>query len=536
MIKRLSSLFYQDSNLKQAVGILFVTVLISNVLGLIRNVIIANRVGVAFGSIGPLDNYYAAFVLPDLLYNIIIVGALSSAILPLLVGVDGEGDQKKFWRTFNLLLSTGFSAVVLGLVALYFLLPFLVPSLFPGFSPDDQDFTLALSRVLLLSPLFFTISQLSTSALQAKKYFLAPALAPLVYNLAIISSALLIPEFGLSVLVFGVILGAAAHFLVQLPVLLRLGWKFNFEIAFGHEAVKKVMTLMIPRTIALTSTQLLLVAFYHMASRFKEGSIAIYRLTDDLQTAPVLLLANTLAMAILPDFARHIAKDNHQQFEELVGKAIRLLIYIFLPVTIFLLIFRTQIISLYIEVGHSIDFSETQMAVATFTGFVVSLFFQGAVLLLARAYFARSDTVRPTIFSVIAIVLAYVTALYLERTTNLGVAGLSIAFSAGSFVNAFLLWANLKLGSRVLIKDFSGKYNLPPILLGVLCTTLVMVIAKKISPFISSSLYVSPSMENLLTIGLGAILGGLFYAIWSKVFQLEQWQLIGIRRSSRSED
>ncbi len=535
MIKRINSLFYQGSNLKQAVGILFVTVLISNILGLLRNVIIANRVGVTFGSIGPLDNYYAAFVLPDLLYNIVIVGALSSAILPLLVGIDGEGDQKKFWRTFNLLLSTGFSAVVFGLVALYFLLPVLVPALFSGFSPDDQGFTLALSRVLLLSPLFFTISQLSTSALQAKRYFLAPALAPLVYNLAIISSALLIPEFGLSVLVFGVILGAAAHFLVQLPVLIRLGWRFNFEIAFGNETVKKVMTLMIPRTIALTSTQLLLVAFYHIASRYKEGSIAIYRLTDDLQTAPVLLLANTLAMAILPDFARHIAKDNHQQFEELVGKAMRLLIYIFLPVTIFLLIFRTSIISLYIEVGHSINFSETQLAIATFSGFVISLFFQGAVLLLARAYFARSDTVRPTIFSVIAIVLAYGMAVFFERTTDFGVAGLSLAFSIGSFVNATLLWINLRLGSRVLIKDFAGKNNLLPILLGVLCTTVVMLIAKRIGPVISSSLYASPSMENLLTIGLGSLFGLAFYASWSKVFRLEQWRLISFRKNNQPQ-
>jgi putative peptidoglycan lipid II flippase len=532
-LKRLGGLFYQSSNLKQAVGILFVTVLISNVLGLVRNIIIANRVGVTFGTIGPLDNYYAAFVLPDLLYNILIVGALSSAILPLLVQIDTEGDNAKFWRTFNMLLSTGFTAIVLGLVFLYFLLPLIIPHIYAGFSADDQSFTLSLSRVLLLSPLFFTVSQLSTSALQAKKYFFAPALAPLVYNLAIIAAALLIPDFGLSVLVFGVILGAAAHFMVQLPTLLRLGWHFNFEVGFQNETVKRVMKLMIPRTIALTGTQLLLLAFFRIASGLQEGSIAIYRLTDDLQTAPVLLLANTLAMAILPDFARHIAKENHAEFEELVGKAVRLLLFIFLPVTVFLLIFRGPIIGLYIAVGHSIDPAETAAAVATFTNFVISLFFQGSVLLLARAYFARSDTARPTIYSLVSIITALLVALLLTNK-GYGVSGLSLAFSIGAIVNATLLWSNLRLRWRTIFRDYAGRHNFFPIIVGTICTALVFLIFRRLGPIIADALGSGPSMTNLVTILIGAGAGLLFYWTWSRAFRLEQWQLIA--RRDRGED
>lgn len=535
-VKRLTGLFYKSSNLKQAIGILFVTVLISNVLGLIRNVIIANRVGVSFGSIGPLDNYYAAFVLPDLLYNIIIVGALSSAILPLLVKLNEEGDEKQFWRTFNVLLSTGFTAIVIGLVLLYLLLPFLISRIYPGFTPANQDFTLSLSRVLLLSPLFFTISQLSTSALQAKKYFFAPALAPLMYNLAIICSALLIPEFGLSVLVFGVILGAAVHFLVQVPTLFRLGWRFNFETNFGNESVRRVMKLMIPRTIALTSTQLLLLVFYRLASHLQEGSIAIYRLTDDLQTAPVLLLANTLAMAILPDFARHIAKNDQQQFEELVGKAIRLLFFIFLPVTLFLLVFRNEIIGLYISVGHSIGVNETALAVQTFSFFVGSLFFQGAVLLLARAYFARSDTRRPTVFSVTAILIAFLVALWVTKATDLGVSGLALAFSVGATINAVLLWANLGLGVPVLTKDFAGRHNLLPVVIGTICAGLVFVVSARVGPWLGLSFGAGPSMTALVTIVTGLTAGVAFYLLWAKSFDLEQWHLLRSRASRSSDD
>jgi putative peptidoglycan lipid II flippase len=529
-VKRLTGLFYQSANLKQAVGILFVTVFISSILGLVRNIVIANRVGVSFGSIGPLDSYYAAFILPDLLYSIVIVGALSSAILPLLVQIDTEGDKAKFWKTFNILLSTGFTAIVVGLIFLYFLLPSLIPLIYPGFSAADQEFTLSLSRILLLSPLFFTVSQLSTSALQAKKYFFAPALAPLVYNLSIIAAALLIPDFGLSVLVFGVIFGAAAHFLVQLPMLIRLGWRFNFETGFGNETVRRVVKLMIPRTVALTATQLTLLVFYRIASHLQEGSIAIYRLTDDLQTAPVLLLANTLAMAILPDFARHIARDNKLGFEELIGKAMRLLLFIFLPVTVFLLIFRYPIISLYISLGQSIASSETVAAVDTFTAFVVSLFFQGAVLLLVRAYFARSDTVRPTIFSLISAGCALLVAGLLSSRGDFGVSGLAVAFSVGAFVNAALLWSNLGLNNRVLLRDFQGRSNLLPIAVGTLCTALVFTISYQLGPMLGQSLGAGQSITHLITILTGAATGAVFYWAWSRAFRLEQWQMICSRR------
>lgn len=532
-IKRLSSLFYNSNNLKQAVGILFVTVLISNILGLIRNVVIANRVGVTYGSIGSLDNYYAAFVLPDLLYNIIIVGALSAVILPLLVKIGSEGDGQKFWRTFNVLLSTSLTVIIIGLSILYFLLPHLVPRLFPGFSEENLELTTQLSQVLLLSPLFFTVSQFSTAALQAKKYFFAPALAPIIYNAAIISAALLIPDYGLSVLVFGVLIGAAGHFLIQLPSLLRLGWSFRFELGFGNEHVKKVVLLMIPRTVALTGTQLLLLAFYSMASSLKDGSIAIYRLTDDLQTAPVLLIANTLAVAVLPDFARHISTRNQQEFVELVGKTIRFLLYVFLPLTVFLLVFREQIITLYVALGRSISADETALAVKTFSFFVVSIFFQGSISVLARAYFAKADTVRPTIFSVASIAVALGSAWLLVKFTGLGVAGLSLAFSFGSLINALLLWINLRLSPNIIWRDFEGKVNLPKVILATLLLMGLFILIDYLStPLTSKLITESFAVRNFCIVIFAALSGILAYISLSRVFDLEQWDLIKPKRIS----
>lgn len=531
-LRRLSGLFHKSNNLKQAVGILFITVLISNVLGLIRNIVIANRVGVTFGSIGPLDTYYGAFVLPDLLYSVIIVGALSSAILPMLVQIDTEGDDKKFWHVFNVLISTGILAVVAGLIILYFVLPMAVPVIFPGFSAEQLANTTTLAQVLLLSPLFFTVSQLSSSALQAKRRFFAPALSPIIYNLAIISAATLIPRYGMPVLVFGVVLGAAAHFLVQLPSLLKMGWRYEFVLGFKNEHINRVIKLMIPRTIALTGSQLLLIVFYRIASTLNEGSITIYRLTSDLQTAPVLLLANSLAVAILPDFARHFAKSQMAEFKSLVGKAMRFMLYLFLPTMIFLFVFREQIIGLYIALGGAISAEETSIAVKTFTYFIISLFFQATVLLLARAFFAQNNTVTPTIISVVSLLVAWGTALFLTGTTDLGVAGLSLAFSVGSTINAVLLFIYLKLPIREILYDSKKRHNFLLLILGVSMVTVVLLLAENLSPHISSMLDAGQSVKRFVEIVFGFIVGLIFYVTWSKMVKLEQWQLIQPEKNS----
>jgi putative peptidoglycan lipid II flippase len=327
-------------------------------------------------------------------------------------------------------------------------------------------------------------------------------------------------------LVFGVIVGAISHFLIQLPSLLKLGWRFNYQLGFGSSHVRHVLRLMIPRAIALTGNQLLILTFYRIASNFQSGSIAIYKLTDDLQNAPVLLFANTLAMAVLPDFARHIALAKHEEFEELVGKSLRLILYLFLPLTTFLLLYRTQIIELYIAIGHSIKPSETHLAVMTFSFFVISLFFQGTILLLGRAYFAHHDTIRPTTYSLTGIFIAWSLAGLLAKFTHLGVVGLSLSFSVGSTINAFLLWFNLKLPFRLIWRDSNNRLNLPLIVLGTLVTATILFITRYLGPSFSQMFLASQSGHNLLEISFGLIVGLIFYLSWSQTFQLEQWNLI----------
>ena len=231
-------------------------------------------------------------------------------------------------------------------------------------------------------------------------------------------------------------------------------------------------------------------------------------------------------MAILPDFARHHAKAEHRKLNSLVAKSIRLLLYIFLPVTIFLLIFRGPIIDLYISIGHAITAAETDLAVRTFGYFVISLFFQGAVLVLARAYFARSDTYRPALFSIVSIVIAYLVAKLLTTTTDMGVTGLALAFSVGSTINAFLLWFNIGLPLRTLWRDDQQRLNIGVLLVGNAVVGIFFYLTRSAMKAVFSQLSLSVSLENLLIILISLAVGLIIYLSWSKVFNLEQWQLI----------
>lgn len=533
MFKKLSDLFSKTQNLSQAVSLLVVTVLLSNVLGLIRDMVMTNRVGLAYGSLAPLDKFYAAFVIPDLLYNILIVGALSSAILPWLVRLDTENDQEKFWNAYNLLLSTGVTVIIVGLVIVLFVMPYLTPSLFPGFSASDLKTTTQLTQIMLLSPLFFTLSQISTSALQAKRVFLSPALAPIVYNSVIILGAFLVPKFGIGALVVGVVLGAAGHFLVQLPSLKRHGWHFKFRTGFNNASIRQIGRVMLPRTIALTSTQLLLLIFFRIASRMNQGSITIYQLADDLQTAPVLLLANSLAVAILPDFSRHFANNELDEFKALITKAIRLLIFVFLPATCYLIIYRLPIMNLFIALGHSISPKQVNTAALVFGWFVSSLFFQGAVLILARAFFARGDTVRPTACTVISLGCAWILAEFLSRYTNFGVAGLALSFSVGSVMNAILLWANLGFSNRSLIYDDKERMNLPKIITGTLLSLGAYWIIRMIAEPVINHFLAKEAVIELLVIVIGFFVGTGIYLLWAKYCDLEQWNLLRAKVSNK---
>ena len=246
MIKHLIT---RKSSVLEATAILAVASLVSRFFGVARDSIIAARYA---GDIS--DAYLAAFVIPDFIFNLLILGALSSAFIPIFTEYlqKNGSDKEEAWGIVNSLVNLGVMilAVILLVVAVF--APTLVHLVAPGFDGEKKEMVANLMRIMLLSPLFFGVSNLAGGILNSFKNFFAYAIAPILYNIGIITGAIyLVPQFGYIGLAYGVVAGACLHMLVQLPGVFAFGYRYRLHMNLRHPAIRQMAMLMIPRTLEI---------------------------------------------------------------------------------------------------------------------------------------------------------------------------------------------------------------------------------------------------------------------------------------------
>jgi len=266
MIKSLNNRFKNSrpsSSITSAAFIISAAGVLSRVLGMARDRILAHQ----FGAGDTLDVYYAAFRIPDLIYNLLILGALSAAFIPVFTSLLAEENKKEAWRLANGMLS----AIVLTLVTISLILIIFTPALMrlvtPGFSADKMEQVILLTRIMFLSPIFLSISGLFGGILNSFKRFLVYSMAPVMYNIGIIIGAVLFVKYwGVTGLAWGVALGAFLHMAIQYPAVKISGFRYKFYLDFKNSHFRKVIRLMIPRALSLTMNQINLLVVTIIAS------------------------------------------------------------------------------------------------------------------------------------------------------------------------------------------------------------------------------------------------------------------------------
>src|SRR5688572_4592233 len=247
----------------------------SRLLGLLRSVIIAE----AFGTEPELDAYWVAFRMPDLVFQLLAGATLASAFIPTFAAVSTRQGEAAAWRLASSVLNLLLGATVVFAAAAFFLAPVLVPILAPGLGEatgqeeELTDLAIDMTRLMLVSAVIFSVSGMFMGILNARRHFLTPALAPMVYNLSIIVAALVSNDVrGLAV---GVVIGSLIHLLIQLPELRFAGMAYRFVADWCDSAVREVARLMGPRVLGLAATQ---VNFYFIgiffASTCSAGAIS----------------------------------------------------------------------------------------------------------------------------------------------------------------------------------------------------------------------------------------------------------------------
>jgi len=424
-------------------GLIGLFSLLSRVAGLVRDRLLAG----SFGAGDTLDTYYAAFKVPDFLYNLLVLGALTAAFVPVVGGLIAKQKQEDANRVASGVLTLlTITMVVLSGIAFVFSRQ-LVELIAPGFSAEQLELTMRLTRIMLLSPIIFGIASVVSSYLNATKRFASYAVAPLLYNVGIIIGiTLFVPRWGEQGLAWGVILGALLNLVVQLPALIRAGFRYNIGVSLRDKGVLKVLRLAGPRVVSIAALQINIIVITAIATYYESGTVSAYNLAFNMQSLPLGLVGLSLATAVFPYLAEAASQNDSKLFTTHLVSSLRHLFFLIAPMSIILIVLRVPLVRLVLGTG-SFDFTDTYVTAAALGVFALSLFAQSAVPVLARAFYSLEDTRTPVLVSILSVVVNIGAALLLAP--RLSVMGLAAAFSLAAVLDFLLhvLFLRSRLGS-----------------------------------------------------------------------------------------
>jgi putative peptidoglycan lipid II flippase len=411
--------------LAQAGLIVSAAFLVSRVLGWVRVVVIGNTF-----QAGELDAFVAAFRLPDLVFQLVAAGALATAVIPVLSALFATDQNARAWRV----VSTIANLMLLGLLALAIVIliaaPAIIPPITPGFDEAKWSRTVDLTRIMILSPIFLALGSLVTSVLNARGQFAVAAIAPIVYNLAIIGAAVfLAPTLGVTGLAIGVVAGSVAHLVVQIPPLRALGYRYERRIDLSETESRTALRLMAPRALGLGAGQITFVVLNSIASTLGSGALAAFFFAFTLLQIPIGVIGVPLGIVVLPSLSREAALGRLDEFAALVSRATRLLLFVMLPITGVAMVLRHEIVELLFGTGR-FGAAAIDMTAATLFTFLLGLTAHALIAVLARAFYARQDTRTPVAAAILAVVVTSILAALLAGPQGLPGLGLAVAIAA----------------------------------------------------------------------------------------------------------
>ena len=479
--------------------------LASRLLGVVRTTAIAN----AFGTDSDLAAYWVAFRLPDLIFQLVAGATLASAFIPVFARTMVREGSDAAWR----LASSVVNFVLLGTLAFaiiaFILAPWLVPLLAPGLGEgtgrqrEIQDSAVELTRWMLVSPVFFSLGGMAMGILNARRHFLTPAFAPVTYNLAIIFGALVLAKpWGVHGLVAGVVAGSALHFLVQVPALRFAGMRYAPHINWRTPEVREVFRLMAPRTIGLAAAQLnFFVTTIFFASLVGDDAISAITYAWLLATLPLALFGMAISTAAFPEMAEQAALDQPAVLGNMIGRNLQLILFFTLPASVGLMLLSRPITVLLLQHG-AFSASASHLTAGALFFLAIGLCAHASIEILARGFYALSNTLTPMLIAVVAAALNFIFALLLIGP--LDERGVALALSLATAVEAALLW--LMLQRRLSDVDWSGA--LRSIAHSAVATAVMAVV---VGCFVFGFDLTQRTLETLVLTGAAIILGAAAY-------------------------
>jgi len=524
---------HKAKTVNRAAGILTVSAIASRFLGIVRDWLLAK----SFGAGPELDIYFTAFKIPDFIYNILILGGILVAFLPLFSEYFSK-NKEEAWKFVSNCLNV--FMVLSGVLAifLFFSIPFLMQFIAPGFNIDQVGKTIILTRIMLLSPILFSLSSVFSGVLQYFNRFLAYGLCPIVYNLGIIFGILfLAPSMGILGVVWGVILGALLHLLVQVPSALSCGLHYEKIIDFKDSKIKKIFSLMVPRMFGVSVQQINLIITNAIASTLVGGSISIFNFSNNIQYFPIGIIGIPFAVAAFPILSKDLVESRQKDFVNDFSITFNKIVYFVLPVITLVFVLRKQIIGILLRGGLFSDLS-AQLTSSSLALFCVGILASSLIPLLFRAFFSLKDTKTPTLIAVFSMLInvglsflfTYQESFLHEffrsifsynATIDVLVLGLPLAFSLAAIIQFLLMLFFLKstLKELDLKRIFNYFFKI------LISSFAIVLVGSLLIPYIQL-MFNQLFVVNVLQILSVTLIGSLAYLLMTFILKIPTTNLL----------
>ncbi|KKT73180.1 MAG: Integral membrane protein MviN [Candidatus Collierbacteria bacterium GW2011_GWB1_44_6] len=445
IISKSQEFFNRKSNsILSAAAIIGVSYLGSALLGLVKNHLLAARF---FGGMETdLDVYFAAFVIPDTVFQLLVVGAVSAAFIPVYQEYFEKSEEEAHRLANTALTTVGFYLLIISTLIAIFARP--LAGLLAHFPAEKLDLMAGLIRLMSLAQILFAVSAFLTGVLQSQRRFLIPAIAPLLYNIGtILGIYFLSSRYGIYSAAIGVVFGAFLHMAIQLPTAKGLGYWPGIRWQPKHPGVLSMISLMPPRALSLGLDQIERWVAVNLSSLLAAGSLSIFNFARQLYVLPISLFGVSLSQASFPSLAREALSTDKTQFKSTLSKAILQIFFFALPASVLVLVLRIPLVRLAFG-AKNFPWEATLLTGKALAFLSLSIAPQAVTNSLTRALHALKDTKTPLVIGFITMVFFIGSAYLLGLSTEKNVAGITLALSLGNLLDFGLsYWAvRIKVG------------------------------------------------------------------------------------------
>lgn len=426
-------LFLKQKSIFSSAILLSAMIVISRFFGFFRFRILSG-----YFSKEQLDIFFASFRIPDLVFEILITGALTSTLIPIFIRY--QNNKKELDQAISSIINFIFIVMSLFIIALLIFADRIIPLITLGYSPEKIKTIIFYSKLLLLGQLpFLILGNILTGVGQANKTFLLSAIAPVVYNLAIIIFTLFFAtRLNLMAPVVGVICGAILFFLIQIPILFNSKFTFYFLLK-KTAALSEFIRIIIPRALTVIVSQVDATIDLTLTTLMGAGSYTVFYFAQHLQLLPVSVIGVAFGQASLPYLSETYQENKIDIFKNIIIQSILNLFFFTIPIMSFFIFARTPLVRLFYG-GAKFDWQATVQTAVALSYFSIALPFHAIYYFLTRCFYAFLDTKTPFIISLISILINTFISLYFVLVLKLPVWALAASFAMSMIFNVVVLF------------------------------------------------------------------------------------------------